>query len=430
MAGEDFIQFIWKHRLYKGDPLQTTCGQELRVLHPGEQNDHSGPDFFNARIRLKHLIWAGNVEVHQRASDWYRHGHHIDPAYNNVILHVVGAHDSDIYNSLGRRIHTLVPDYPTSLVQRYKALKKNEDWLPCGSYIKDFPAPGLKQCLSRLQVQRTFQKSQRFDALYPGIRKEKKEESLYKALASGFGLPLNSLPFELLSKGIPYGEVNKFRDNLFDLEALFFGHSGLLYPARKMGSYPSSLWERYTELRDHLPGNPLPPHLWKFLRLRPASFPTLRISQFASILHQNIPLVNSIQSIVSLTELEQILRASSSTYWDTHYLFGKCSAPFPKFLGQQSVAKLIINVIIPFLNALDRIEPGRKYGPMAEEIFSQMKSESNQVIEKFREHGIHVKNARESQALLQLFNVYCKQKRCLNCQIGIGLLEAAIHEKK
>lgn len=430
MTGEDIIQFIWKHRLYTGTLLYTTCGVEIKVLSPGEQNFHAGPDFFNARIRLKHLTWAGNVEVHQRASDWYRHGHHIDPAYNNVILHVVGAHDSDIYNSLGRRIHTLVPDYPVTLIQRYKFLKKNEDWLPCGSYIRDFPTPKLKEWLNRLQVQRTLQKSQHFDALYPNIKKKKKEEALYKALASGFGLPLNSLPFELLSKSIPFGEVIELRDNLFDLEALFFGHSGLLYSARNMGSYPSSLWERYTELRDHLPGDPLPLHLWKFLRLRPASFPTLRISQFASTLHQNIPLVNHILSAVSLTELEQILRASSSKYWDTHYLFGKCSPPFPKYLGQQSVAMLIINVIIPFLYALDRVEHGRKYASMADEIFSQLRAESNQVILNWSRYGIRAEDARESQALLQLFNVYCKQKRCLNCQIGIALLEAAIYEKK
>jgi hypothetical protein len=429
MAGEDFIQFIWKHRLYKGDPLQTTCGQELRVLHPGEQNDHSGPDFFNARIRLGHLTWAGNVEVHQRASDWFRHGHHIDPAYNNVILHVVGDYDSDICNSVGRRIHTLVPDYPASLTQRFKALKKNENWLPCGSYITDFPIHRLKQYLHKLQVQRTLQKSHRMFGQRISISKER-EESFYHALASGFGLPLNSLPFELLSKGIPFQQLSKLRDNLSDLEALFFGHSGLLFPARGMGPYPSSLWDRYVELRLDLPGDAVPHHLWKFLRLRPVSFPTLRISQFAFTLHQRIPLVDNILSAGSLSELEQLLRAGASEYWDTHYLFGKCSPPCPKHLGQQSVATLIINVIIPFLYALDRMEPGRKYGAKAGEIFSQVRAESNQVIQNWRNYGIRAENAMESQALLQLFNVYCKQKYCLNCRIGTSLLEAAIDEKK
>jgi NifU-like protein involved in Fe-S cluster formation len=254
--------------------------------------------------------------------------------------------------------------------------------------------------------------------------------AFYLALASGFGLPLNSLPFELLSKGIPFQVMTNFRDNPGDLEALLFGHSGLLYPARNRGSYPSSLWERYGELRHKLPGDPVPHHLWKFLRLRPVSFPTLRISQFAHTLHQRIPLLDSILSSSSLTELEQLLRSGASEYWDFHYLFGKCSPPFPKYLGQQSVATLIVNVIIPFLHALERLEPDKKYAVRISEILSQMKAESNQVIHRWNSYGVRAENAGESQALLQLFNVYCKQKRCLHCQIGMSLMEAAIHEKK
>ncbi|MCK5066482.1 MAG: DUF2851 family protein [Bacteroidales bacterium] len=429
MAGEDFIQFIWKHRLYKGKALHTTCGRKLMVLLPGEQNFHAGPDFFNARIRLDHLMWAGNVEVHRRASDWYRHGHHIDPGYNNVILHVVGDYDSDITNSLGRRIHTMVPDYPTSLILRYEALKKNDNWLPCSSYIKDFPPHKLKQWLNRLQTQRTAQKSLRMDG-FRSSSDRGKEETFYLALASGFGLPVNSLPFELLSKGIPFQQLTNHRDNLSDLEALCFGHSGLLYPARGLGPYPSSLWERYLELRHLLPGDPVPHHLWKFLRLRPASFPTLRISQFAFTLHQRAPLVDNILSAGSLAELEQLFRAGASEYWDTHYLFGKCSPPCPKYLGQHTAATLIINVIVPFLYALERVEPGSKSGSRAVEILSQMKAESNQVIHNWQKFGIIAENARESQALLQLYNVFCKQKRCLDCQIGASLMEDVIHEKK
>ena len=429
MAGEDFIQFIWKHGLYKGKNLLTTCGEELMVLHPGEQNFHAGSDFFNAMIKLGHLIWAGNVEVHRRASDWYKHGHHIDPAYNNVILHVVGEYDSDISNSLGRRIRTLVPDFPASLILRYEALKKNDEWLPCSAYINDFPPYKLKHWLNEMQAQRIIQKSQRIEGFWSTLDKEK-EEVFYLALASGFGLPLNSLPFELLAKGIPFQLLMHHRENLNDLEALFFGHSGLLYPARGLGPYPSSLWERYLELQHYLPADPVPHHLWKFLRLRPASFPTLRISQFAFTLHQRTPLVDNILSAGSLAELEQLFRAGANEYWDTHYLFGKCSPPCPKYLGSHSVATLIINVIIPFLFALERVEPGRKSASRASEILSQMKAESNQLIRNWRQNGVHAENARESQGLIQLYNVFCKQKRCLDCQIGASLLVSSIHETK
>lgn len=412
-----------------GIPLRTTCGQELTVVHPGEQNFHAGPDFFNARVKLEGITWAGNVEIHQRASDWYRHGHQIDPAYNNVILHVVGVSDSDIHNSLGRRIPALVMEYPASLDQRYNSLKSPEEWLPCSSYIQKIPERRLKKYLQILQAQRMLQKSGRMPCPNPARIREK-EEAFYLALATGFGLPLNSLPFELLARGIPFRKLMKHRDNLHDLEALYFGHSGLLYPGRTLGPYPASLWERYVELRQDLVGEPVPNHLWKFLRLRPASFPTLRIAQFAATLHHRITQLDELLSSGSLTELEQSLRARASEYWDTHYLFGKCSPPFPKHLGQQSVDTLIINVIIPFLIALEKVDPDQKYGAMAGEIFSQLKAESNQVILNWERYGIRAENAMESQALLQLFNVYCKQKRCLNCQIGISFLEAAIHEKK
>jgi len=429
MTGEDFIQFIWKQKLYRGNPLHTTCGQELSVLHPGEQNFHAGPDFFNARIRLRDLIWAGNVEVHLRASDWYKHGHHRDPAYNNVVLHVVSEYDSDIYNSLGRRIPTLVPEYPSSLVRRYHTLREKEDWLSCGSYLTELPVNTLKNILELLLAQRMAQKRMRMLEIHTPISGNR-EEALYLALASGFGLPLNSLPFEMLAKSIPFSKLMNIRHNLNDLEALLFGRSGLLYPGRTRGHYPAWLWERYVILRQKLPGEPVPQHLWKFLRLRPASFPTLRISQFAFTLHQRIPLVDTLLSAASLTEMELLLRAGASEYWDSHYLFGKCSPPFPKQLGQQSVATLIINVIIPFLMALEKLEPGGNYGTMAKELMDQLRAESNQVILHWRRHGIRAENARESQALLQLFNVYCKQKRCLHCQIGIALMEAALDEKK
>jgi len=429
MAGEDFIQFIWKQRLYRGDHLRTTCGEKLRVMHPGEQNFHAGPDFFNARISLGDMTWAGNVEVHLRASDWYRHGHHIDSAYNNVLLHVVEVYDADIYNSLGRRIHTWVPDYPESLNRRFQLLRKEEDWLACGIYLKELPESLLKHGLQRLQNERIHQKIERM----PGFQLASiigREEAFYLAMASGFGLPLNSLPFELLSKGIPFQQMNRFRDNLSDLEALLFGHSGLLNPARIMGPYPSSLWERYLSIRQSLPGDPVPQHLWKFLRLRPASFPTLRISQFAFTLHHRFPLLDTVLSASSLTELELLLRAGASEYWDTHYLFGKCSPPFPKYLGRQAVVTLIINVIVPFLMALGKAEGGRKYRVRAGDMINHLKAESNRVIRHWRRHGVHVENAGESQALLQLFNVYCKQNRCLHCQIGIALMEAALDEKK
>ena len=356
MAHEDLIQFLWKHRLNQGKHMHCTSGHELVVFSPGEQNFHAGPDFFNARIRLENMIWAGNVEVHQKASDWYRHSHHIDPAYNNVILHVVAEFDADIYNSLGRRIPTLLIKFPDKTIDSYLALKNNESWLPCGAYLKDLPGINLKDWLSYLMNQRSQEKSGRFFRLRPSLVRNK-EESYYRALAYGFGLSQNSLPFELLAKDISLHRIAHLRENVFDLEALFLGHSGLLLPAKTLGTYPASLWERYRELQHLALNKAIPHHLWKFLRIRPASFPTLRISQFVSILHLHMPLLENTLSISSLSELELFFRADASTYWDNHYVFGKCSPPCKKQVGQHAVNTLIINVVLPFLHALGHETP-------------------------------------------------------------------------
>jgi len=429
MATEGFIQFIWKYRLYSGKYLSTTCGQLLEVLNPGEQNLHAGPDFFNARIKLDQMLWAGNVEVHRLASDWYKHGHHLDPAYNNVILHVVGDYDTDVTNSLGRRIQTLVPDYHENLVSRYTVLKRSESWLPCGLYIKGIPVQKLKLWLRSLQAERIEQKGLRIKQILsdPCLSLD---EALYQALAPGYGIPVNMLPFELLTKGVPFSVLMDYRDSLQDLEAILFGQSGLLLPARALGPYPMSLWNRYTELKAHFHEKRVPRHLWRFLRLRPPSFPTLRISQFASLIHNRIPLDELILGARSLSEMEQIFRSGASEYWTTHYLFGKSSPPFPKFPGEQFIATLLINVLVPFLLTLDKNRKRSSEGIRAGEILLQLKAESNQIIKNWELYGIMANNAMESQALLQLYNVYCKQKRCLACQIGAESIKAAIHETK
>jgi hypothetical protein len=401
----------------------------LEVMDPGEQNPHAGPDFFNARIRLDRLIWAGNVEIHRCASDWYKHGHHMDPAYNNVILHVVGLYDTDVTNSLGRRIETLVPEYPDKLKQRYTILKRSESSLPCADLLSPIPSQRLKPWLHSLHADRSSQKSLRMEGILNNSGKDL-DKALYRALAPGYGIPLNTLPFELLANRVPLSILVENRDCVADLEAILFGQSGLLFPARTMGTYPSTLWNRYSELKASLTEEPVPRHMWRFLRLRPPSFPTLRISQFASLLHERTPLAECILESSSIGEMEQIFRSGASEYWTNHYLFGKASSPIPKYTGGQFVTTLIINVIVPFLTALAQTKNKSKSGMGAGEILDKFKAENNQIIKKWSIFGIRADNARESQALIQLYHSYCKQKRCLDCQIGADIVKTAIHEKE
>jgi len=429
MAEEGLIKFIWKHRLYAGKPLFTSQGQKLEVLFPGEQNPHGGPDFLYSRIRIDDLLWAGNVEVHRIASDWYRHRHHLDPAYNNVILHVVENYDTDVTNSLGRRIPAMVAEYQAGLRKRYEILRRDESWLPCGEFMKSISKLRLKQWLHALGENRLFLKSHKLERILRDKDRDL-DHALYRILAPGYGIPLNTLPFELLSNKIPPQVLIEHRDDLTDLEALLFGHSGLLSPARKLGTYPSTLWKRFTELNPALADKPVALHLWKFLRLRPPSFPTLRISQYASLLHHRYPLSDSLLEITSMGEMEQIFRVRASEYWTNHYLFGKASPPFPKYPGQQFISTLIINVIVPFLNLLHKDKGSDGAKQLAGEILRNLKAESNQIIRNWSIFGIMADNAMESQGLLQLYHYFCKRKRCLECRIGTEIVRDAIHEYK
>ncbi|MCK5134417.1 MAG: DUF2851 family protein [Bacteroidales bacterium] len=428
MEKEDFFQFIWKQKLYYKEQLRTTCGKRVEIFRAGDQNFHAGPDFFNARIRIDQMVWAGNVEVHMHASDWLKHGHHLDPAYNNVILHVVKVYDGDIRNSLGRRIHTLVVDYPDYLVTRYDCLREGDTWLPCRHFIRRVPSIHLQRWLTSLQTERLKLKTGRISEI---LSKNGMgwEETFYLALASGYGLPINSLPFEMVASGIPLHLLLEYRDSVADLEAILFGQAGFLNPGMQHGPYTSDLLERHREKQASFTGGPVPQYLWRFLRLRPASFPTLRISQFAGLVHLRFPMMDTILSSISIVELEQLLRVRASDYWNNHYVFGKYAPASVKHMGQQSILTLIINVIVPFLFTFGRLEHKTSCIYSAARILTQLDAESNHIINKWADFGIRPNNAFESQALIQLYNAYCKQKRCLDCQIGAGFIEATVHKE-
>jgi hypothetical protein len=409
MTTEAYIQYIWQHSLYSEKSLRTTCGQDLEILNPGEHNTHAGPDFFNARIRLDHMVWAGNVEVHLFASQWNIHGHHRNPAYDNVILHVVHHFDLHIKNSKGRCIPSLIIN-PFSLpASNLENPGISENWLHCHPHIGDISAMALNPWFRQLYHERLNQKVNHINHIinrFPGNR----EKALLVALASGFGLPINRLPFEMLASGIPLSLLKEIKDCLPNVEALLFGQSGLLHANSIQGSYASSLKQRYAHLKKAVASNPLPPHLWKFLRIRPASFPTLRLSQFASLIHMHFPLYENLMNSHTIFELEPKLYLESSSYWNTHYIFGKSSPYLIKKMGKQSILHLCINVFIPFMGAIHR--------PEDIEILYKLTAESNHIIKKWSNFGIIPNNALESQALIQLYNAYCKQKRCVDCQIG------------
>lgn len=429
MVNEEFLQFIWRKGIFIKKNLRTTCGKSLIVIHQGVQNFDAGPDFLNARIRVDQMEWAGNVEIHLRSSDWIKHRHHTDPGYNNVILHVVRDFNGETMNSMGRRILTVVLDLPWSLIDRYPYSGETENCPACCEYIHHFPVIQFHTWLTQLQSERMVMKSNRIQGILRYYNYDW-EETLYLAMASGFGIPLNCLPFELTAARIPLQMILQNRDNPTMIEALLFGVAGFLQPALKPGTYRDELLRLYNSRRDSLTSGPLSKHLWKFLRLRPVSFPTLRISQFASLVQNSFPLMDKIIAASTIPELEQLLKARASKYWNTHYVFEKCSPESVKQTGGQTIRTLIINVVVPFLNAYGKITHHKPSVDRAAEILIELDAESNQITRNWLKFGIRTNNAFESQALIHLHNRYCKQNRCLDCQIGASFFKSPEHERQ
>jgi hypothetical protein len=429
MISEEFLYFIWEHGLYLKKGLRTTCGKQLEVLLPGIKNIHAGPDYTNARIRAGGLIWAGNVEIHSCSAQWVKHGHQLDPAYNNVILHVVHQFEGEIYNFNGCHVFTLVLLFPGQLYTRFEDLVGNKRWLACSDRIRNVPATLQRQWILQLAKKRLEEKSEPGFSILSDLRLSR-EETLYRAMAAGFGLPNNTLPFQWLASGIPVQLLIEIKENLSDLEAVLFGHSGLIsHSGTGTGTYSRILMEKYRNFGYALSGRPVPCHFWQFLRLRPAAFPTVRVALFASFLHLRLPFAHLVLQTLSLSELEQLLRVKASAYWDFHYFFEKDSPPSPKYLGPHSVQLLIINVVVPFLHAVGRAEKQMSILRRASDLMHQVEAESNHIIKNWINFGIKPRNAFESQGLIQLHHKYCRQKQCLQCMIGAFILGATVDEK-
>ncbi len=427
MIKEDILQFIWRTGSFRQSGLKTTCGKEIRILSPGMQNINAGPDFFNAKIRIGNTLWAGNVEVHLNSSDWEKHGHHLNGAYNNVILHVVTHEDTDTFTCRGRKVETLKLDIPDSLLPFFKELQTNETWLACQDHIHLVSDRQLKGWLTRLQGERLYRKCKQISNLHTSNKLDW-EKTLITVMAAAMGMPLNTLPFELTIKAIPGDILFQKRDSLSDIEAVLFGQAGFLNKAQLSGPYDQDLYRRFTLERKKIPIKPIEQHMWKFLRLRPASFPTVRISQFASLLHCRMPMLESLLNIRSLTEAEQLLRMESSTYWNNHYLFGKCSPESKKALGKHSIQTMIINGLIPFLFSYGRAMNHLPAISLGNQMLQKTESESNQIIKNWANFGIVPSGAFESQALIHLHKEYCKKKRCLDCQLGADFIQKASNE--
>ena len=139
LFAEEFLHYVWKQRRFNQNSLMDCQGHSLNIVQPGLVNLDSGPDFSNAKIQIGGTLWAGNVEIHIKSSDWQRHNHHKDESYDSVILHVVWENDVDVFRTNGTLIPalTLKDLIPELLINQYQYLKTNQNWIPCEKQITE-----------------------------------------------------------------------------------------------------------------------------------------------------------------------------------------------------------------------------------------------------------------------------------------------------
>ncbi len=423
MVSEEFLQYIWENKLFYPDDLKTTSGEKLDIIQVGKRNTDSGPDFFNARIKIDETIWVGNIEIHINSTDWKKHNHQNDKAYNNVILHVVENDDGKITRENGEVISAFKINFPEHLRRNYQDLLDAKTWIACQNQFYWVDPVILQLGFHRLMIERLEGKTEN---IVSRLNQNKYDwnETFYQMMARMFGFKVNAIPFELLAKSLPLQILAKHKDDLFQLEALFYGNSGLLNEQLFGDDYYLKLRKEYSFLYKKYSLKGIESHLWKFMRLRPGNFPTIRISQFAALVHRSNGLFSRILEIENLGELKELFDVNASEYWNSHYSFNKSSRKkLVKELGNDSVNSLIINIVVPFLFVYGEKQNKNYLKNRALEFLDQIPAEKNSVIAKWEALGIKSRSAFESQALLHLKNNYCEKKKCLNCQIGVKLVK-------
>jgi len=420
---EEFLHYLWRLKRFDLNNLQTTEGETVQIQNSGEHNQDAGPDFLKARIKIGDTLWAGNVEIHLKSSDWLRHNHQNDRAYDNVILHVVLEEDRPVFRATEERLPCLElrKRIPSKLSKIYLKLLNNEYWIPCQHHFFEVGEITKNLWLDRLLVERLEQKTEAI-RLSLAQNQNNWEETFYHFLARNFGVKVNAEPFESLAKSLPLLSLAKHKNNLFQIEALLFGQAGLLEKEFEE-AYPNRLKKEYLFLKKKHRLSPISPVAWRFLRLRPANFPTIRIAQFATLIYQSLHLFSKILEARDMGGIEKLFEVKLSDYWLTHYVFDKESVKRNKTLGKNTVHLLLINTIVPFLFLYGKLKGKETFKDKALKLLEEVPPESNSTLSKWKELGMLPKSAYQTQALLQLKNNYCKPKQCLKCAIGNAILK-------
>ena len=428
---EILLHYTWKHKLLPLRELTTTDGRTVEVIDPGLHNHNAGPDFFNAKVKIGETLWVGNVEIHDRASDWNQHGHDKDPRYDNVVLHVCELVDTEVQNSKGQYIPQMQLSVPQHVREQYEELLHSDQYPPCYKIIPDLTRLMVHSWMAALQTERLERKTE-------DIRRRAElcggswEDAYFVTLARNYGFGINSDVFEQWARGVPLSAVGHHRDDLFQIEAIFMGQAGLLeleavpdyYQQTALNEgYFAKFRNEYLYLAHKFSMKPMDFKLWRFLRLRPQNFPHIRISQLASLYYQQKAGLSQLLECETIDQLKTLFSSHVTPYWETHYTFGSPCSKNEKHLSYGSLNLLMINTAVPMLFAVGRHQGKEVLCDRAFDFLEQLKAENNYIIRLWQQVGLPVETAGDSQALIQLKKEYCDKKECLRCRFGYEYLK-------
>lgn len=424
---EDILQFIWKHQYFTTLNLKTTSGETVQVLSSGFHNKDAGPDFSHGKLLLDDLEWHGNIEVHYRSSDWYRHNHQHNKAYDSTVLHVVWEHDKKVFTSDGEEIPTieLNQSVDQKILDKVNSLLEQPFKIPCENLLSEVSSITILSMREKAVMSRLESKGD----LVLGLLREADhdwEETAYRMFFRSLGFKTNSEAFQQLAERLPFKILKKHADNIHQLEALLFGQAGFL--AEETGDdYHKQLRSEYQFLatKYNLLGTQMPVHQWKFSRIRPSNFPTLKIAQTAAFFVNNTSVFSAFVEVDPKLAKTILFSAEASEYWRNHYHFQKKSKVKSTKLGDQSINSILINACVPLLVAYGQFMAHQKFIDRAVMLLETIVAEKNHIIDYWKAQNISVKTAFDSQSLLQLYNDYCSRKRCLSCAIGTSLIRKA-----
>lgn len=428
---EKLLHYLWKNRMFPLKPLVTTKGEKVEVMETGVINRNAGPDFLNAKIKIGSVLWIGNVEIHTRSSLWYVHGHQCDAHYNNVILHVTSDADCEVFTLEKRELPQIVIVPPDYLRENYKELCKTTDFPRCRRILPDIPVFLVHGYMDALLCERLQAKS---SLILERVKQWEGdwEQAYFITLARNFGFGVNGEAFEQWAKSFSLQVAAHLRDDVFQIEALFMGQAGLL----NINSLPKKHWldvlddkyyidlkKEYEYLAHKYSLAPINFSLWNFLRLRPQSFPFLRIAELAQLYCNQKTSLSELLEIGSRDALHTLFSVQVSDYWEKHYAFGSESPRISKTITPQSLDLLLINTAVPMIFAYGLAHDDFKYKQRALDLLKPIKAENNYIIRQWAACGIYAQNAADSQALIQLKKEYCDHNFCLHCRFGYEFLK-------